>query len=208
MSTTLPDLYLEDQFVARRQVFKFLGAGFHLYANDGRVIGYSKQKAFRLKEDIRVFADQAMTREVLWIQADRIVDWSAAYQVNDTESGEHYGTLRRKGWSSVFRDSWEILDAEGVVRGRVIEDSGWKAMLRRINGLISVMLPQVFRIEVGDAVVGTMEQHFNPFVQKYSVDLSLDSDGLLPRPLAVATVVLLLAIEGRQSGGGFNFDFS
>ena len=61
MSTALPELFLHEQFLARRQVFKIFGAGFHLYAPDGHLIAYSKQKAFRLKEDIRVFADEAMT---------------------------------------------------------------------------------------------------------------------------------------------------
>ncbi len=203
MSTTPPELYLHDRFVARRQVFKLFGAGFHLYAEDGRLLGYSRQKAFRLKEDIRVFADEAMTREVLAIQADRIVDWSAAYQVFDPATGEHYGTLRRKGWTSLFRDAWEILDDQGILRGRVIEESGTWAFVRRFIELASMLFPQSFRIEVGDRVVGVMRQHFNPFVHKFSVDLSHDEEGLLPRPLAVASVILLLAIEGRQAGGGF-----
>ncbi len=205
MSSTLPQLYLHDHLLARRQVFKLFGAGFHIYADDGRLLAYSKQKAFKLKEDIRVFADEAQSHELLVIKADRILDFSAAYQVTDGQSGEHYGTLRRKGWKSMFRDSWEILDSNGVVRGRVLEDGGFKSFMRRVHGLVALMFPQKFLIEVGEQTVGTMTQNFNPFVQKYSVDLSLDTNDLLPRPLAIATVVLLLAIEGRQQGGGFDF---
>jgi hypothetical protein len=202
MSTAWPELYTHDRFLARRQVFKLFGAAFHLYAQDGRLLAYSKQKAFRLKEDIRVFADEAMEHELLSIQADRIIDWSAAYQVYDGRTGEHYGTLRRKGWASLWRDHWEILDDAGTVRGRVIEESGTWAFLRRFIELAAMLVPQTFLIEVGDVVVGVMKQNFNPFVQKYSVDLTHDTEALLPRPLAVAAVVLLLAIEGRQSGGG------
>ena len=44
-----------------------------------------------------------------------------------------------------------------------------------------------------------MTQNFNLFVHKYHVDLTRDEDSILPRPLAVAAVILLLAIEGRQS---------
>ena len=207
MSTALPELYLHDQFLARRQVFKLFGAGFHLYSMDGRLLAYSRQKAFRLREDIRVFADEAMTREVLSIQADRIIDWSAAYQVFDSATGEHYGTLRRKGWTSMFRDAWEILDDQGVLRGRVIEESGMRAFFRRLSEFSALLMPQTFLIEVGEILVGVMKQNFNPFVQKYTVDLTHDTEGLLPRPLAVAAVVLLLAIEGRQSGGGGGIDF-
>ncbi len=202
MSKALPELYLHDQFIARRQVFKFLGAAFHIYAPDGRLLAYSKQKAFKLKEDIRVFADEAQSHEILNIKADRIIDWSAAYQVVDSATGEHYGTLRRKGWTSIMRDSWEILDDAGVVRGRVTEDSGLKAFIRRFIDLAALFLPQTYHIEVGGAIVGTMRQNFNPFVQKFTVDLGLDAEGLLPRPLAVAAVILLLAIEGRQAGAG------
>ncbi len=46
-----------------------------------------------------------------------MLDFSASYQVTDSTTGEVIGSLRRKGWSSLFRDSWEILDAAGVVRG-------------------------------------------------------------------------------------------
>jgi hypothetical protein len=199
MSTALPELYLHNRFLARRQVFKIFGAAFRLHAEDGRLLAYSKQKAFRLKEDIRVYADEAMTEELVHIQADRIIDFSAAYQVYDSHSGEHYGTLRRKGWTSIFRDAWEILDAQGTIRGRVIEDSGWMAMLRRTIDFASWVFPQKFRLEVGDDIVGTMKQNHNFFAPKYSVDLTHDTDGLLPRPLAVAAVILLLAIEGRQA---------
>ena len=200
--STVHNLFQHETFTARRQVFKLFGAAFHLYAPDGRLLAYSKQKAFKLKEDIRVFADEAMTHELLLIQADRIIDFSAAYKITDSETGESIGTLRRKGWSSMFRDSWEILDPDGALRGKVLEDSGWKAMARRLIDLVAVLLPQTFLIQVDGRTVGTVRQNFDFFAKKYFVDLTHDADGALPRPLAIATVVLLLAIEGRQSGLG------
>ena len=199
MSTTIPDLYQHDQFVARKKLLKIFGAAFHLRTVDGRLLAYSKQKAFRLREDIRVFADEEMTTELLFIQADRVIDWSAAYRVTDSQTGEPIGLLRRKGWSSLMRDSWEILDPSGAVRGRVLEDSAWKALIRRLNDLATLFLPQAFLIQVGGQTVATMKQNFLGIPPKFTVDLSLDTGGLLPRPLAVATVVLLLAIEGRQA---------
>ncbi len=198
MSEAIPELYRHDQFVARRKVFKLFGAGFTIFTLDGRPLASSEQKAFRLKEDIRVVDGPAGGPEILHIKADRIIDFGAAYRVTDTGTGEPIGTLRRKGWKSMFRDSWEILDESGTVRGRVREDSGWKAVIRRLHDFASLLLPQAFRIEVEGRVVGTMRQNFNPFVHKFFVDLTPDTEGLLPRPLAVATVILLLAVEGRQ----------
>ena len=199
MSASAPEIYELDQFTARKKVFKLLGAGFTLIAPDGRVVAASHQKAFRLKEDIRVCEGESDSGpELLNIRANQVIDFGASYRVVDSASGETIGSLRRKGFSSMFRDSWEILDADGVVRGRVTEDSGWKAIARRLNEYVALLLPQTFHIEVEGQVVGTMKQNFNFLVQKYAVDLSADADGLLPRPLAVATVILLLAIEGRQ----------
>ena len=100
--------------------------------------------------------------------------------MTDSQTGEHIGTLRRKGWSSLFRDSWEILDADGIVRGRVTEDSAWKAAVRRMIELASLLLPQTFHIEVDGQIVGTMRQNFNLFVQKFDVDLTHDAEASCP----------------------------
>lgn len=200
MSASIAEIYRVDQFRARRKVFRFLGAGFTLESMDGRPLAVSEQKAFRLKEDISVSDAAPGGAALLRIRADRMVDFSAAYQVEDVANGEHIGTLRRKGWSSLLRDSWEILDADGVVRGKVTEESTWKALARRTVEAAALLLPQTFHVEVEGQVVATMRQHFNPFIHKYDVDLTHDVDSVLPRPLAVATVILLLAIEGRQRG--------
>lgn len=199
MSTNTIELYQHDRFVAQRQVLKLLGAAFRLKTEDGRLLAYSKQKAFKLKEDIRVYADEEQTVELLYIQADRIVDFSAAYKVVDSQAGEPIGAIRRKGWTSLIRDSWELLDTNGVVRGRVMEDSQWKALVRRFADFASLLLPQTFLIQVDGQTVGTMRQNFLGIPPKYTVDLSHDMDGKLPRPIAIAAVILLLAIEGRQT---------
>ena len=198
MSSTAAEIYQHDHFLAQRQVFKLLGAAFRLKTADGRLLAYSKQKAFKLHEDIRVYSDEAQTVELLHIRADRIIDFSAAYSVVDSHTGEHVGSLRRKGWSSMFRDSWELLDPQGNVRGRVVEDSSWKALMRRTIEIASVFLPQTFLIQIDGQTVATMQQNFLGIPPRYTVDLSHDIEGKLPRPLAVATVILLLAIEGRQ----------
>lgn len=198
MSSTAAEIYQHDHFLAQRQVFKLLGAAFRLKTADGRLLAYSKQKAFKLHEDIRVYSDEAQTVELLHIRADRIIDFSAAYSVVDPHTGEHVGSLRRKGWSSMSRDSWELLDPQGNVRGRVVEDSSWKALMRRTIEIASVFLPQTFLIQIDGQTVATMQQNFLGIPPRYTVDLSHDIEGKLPRPLAVATVILLLAIEGRQ----------
>ena len=82
-----------SEYTIRRQVFKLFGAAFHVYDGSGKLVGYSKQKAFKLKEDIHVYTDEGMSTEVLTIQARSIVDFSAAYDIVDARSGERTGQV-------------------------------------------------------------------------------------------------------------------
>ena len=143
MTVATPEIYRHDQFVARRQVFRLFGAGFTIMTLDGKPLVASEQAAFRLREDIRVNDSSNGGTEILRIKADRIIDFSAAYQVTDSQTGEHLGTFRRKGWSSLFRDSWEILDASGIVRGKITEDSPWKAARSADGSNCAAFLPDV-----------------------------------------------------------------
>jgi hypothetical protein len=184
-------LFELDQYLVRRQVFKFLGAGFHVYDKNGGLVAYSKQKAFKLKEDIRVYSDESQRNELLLIQARQIVDFSAAYDMVDSQSGSKVGAARRKGFTSMFRDSWELMDVNDQPIGSLKEDSAGMAMLRRFVNLI----PQTFHIEgQGSGVV--FKQHFNPFI--YKLRVTIPNRCALDRRLIFGAAVLVAAIEGRQ----------
>lgn len=188
----MPDILFElDQYMIRRKVLKILGSSFHVFDGD-TVVGYSKQKALKLKEDIRVYASEAMSEELLQIHARSIVDFSAAYDVIDSQTGEKIGAARRKGFSSLMRDSWEILDADDYAIGRLAEDSMLMATLRRF---LSNLIPQSFHLEseLGSA---KFHQRFNPFI--FKLDVEIDHDCELDRRLIFAAAVLICVIEGRQ----------
>src|SRR6478672_8111123 len=108
---TVAERFGHAQYVVRKKVFKVFGAAFHVYDTAGSVVLYSKQKAFKLKEDIRLYTDESMGSELLTIQARQIIDFSAAYDVVDAVTRQKLGALKRKGWSSLVRDSWLVMDA-------------------------------------------------------------------------------------------------
>jgi len=185
----------DDRYTIRRKVFTVLGQKFHVYDGSGELIGFSKQKAFKLKEDIRFYTDETMAHERLLIRARQVVDFAAAYDVVDSESGEKVGACRRKGWSSIMRDSWEILDVSDQVVARVQEDSMLMATLRRF---LSNLIPQKFHVtDTGGVKQADLRVRFNPFVYKMEVEIA--PGATLPRTLVLATGILLAAIEGRQS---------
>jgi uncharacterized protein YxjI len=184
-----------DTYLVRRKVLALFSPKFHIYDPDGNLVFFSKQKAFRLKEDIRLYTDEDMHTEDLVIKARQIIDFSAAYDVIDPATNAKVGALKRKGFSSILRDQWIIMDAEDRDIGSISEDSAGLAAVRRF---LTNLLPQTFHGTIDGAHVCTFRQHFNPFVLKMTLDFSPDASGLLDRRLGIAAAVLLAAIEGRQ----------
>ena len=188
------DTFHLDHFTIRRKVFKLFGASFHVYEPAGRVVGFSKQKAFNLKEDIRLYTDESASEELLAIRARQIIDFRAAYDILDASTGTLVGAARRKGFTSLLRDSWELLDEDGQLLAKVQEDSQFKALLRRF---LSNLIPQTFHLKGDDGVLhATLRQRFNPFV--YKLDVTIEQGSPLDRRLVFAAAILLAAIEGRQ----------
>ena len=185
-----------ERYLVRRKILKLFGAAFHIYDPNGNVAFYSKQKAFKLKEDIRLYTGEDMREEILIIRARQIIDFSAAYDVIDPASNEKVGTLKRKGMKSILKDEWIIINAEDKEIGFIKEDSMALALIRRF---LTNLIPQEYHGEVNGEQVCVFKQNFNPFVMKINLDFSMDKQGLLDRRLAIAGAVLLCAIEGRQN---------
>ncbi|MBZ4417874.1 hypothetical protein [Myxococcus sp. RHSTA-1-4] len=188
----------QTRYMIRRKFFKLFGGAFHIYDEAGNVAFYSKMKAFKLKEDLRIYSGEDMREELLTIKARSILDFGATYDVTDPGTGERVGALRRKALRSILRDQWLILDANDQEVGTIEEDSMVMALVRR---LLTNLIPQTFSGAVGGTPVLTFTQRFNPFIQKIDLDFSMDAGRKLDRRLGIAAAVLLCAIEGRQSGG-------
>lgn len=191
--------YAHETYTLRRKVFTVLGAKFHIYDPNGDLVLFAKLKAFKIKEDIRIFVDEAQTQEVLSIRTKSIFDIAGTYDIRDTTTGETVGALRRKGLKSMFRDEWLILDAQGVEIGKIVEDSAVKAVVRRFIDAAAFLMPQKFHVEMSGQTIATYQQNFNPFVQRIAIDFTPDIGNKLDPRLGLAAAVLLCAIEGKQN---------
>jgi len=190
--------YAHDTYLLRRKVFTLFGGKFHIYDPQGNLALFAKLKAFKIKEDIRIFADEAQTQEVLSIRTQSIFDVAGTYDVKDSITGETVGALRRKGLKSMLRDEWLILNAKGQEIGKIVEDSQLKALIRRFVEAASFFMPQKYHVEMGGQTIATYQQNFNPFVHKLSIDFTPDTANRYDARLGLAAAVLLCAIEGRQ----------
>ncbi|EFM12024.1 conserved hypothetical protein [Paenibacillus curdlanolyticus YK9] len=192
---TVNPKFSHTNYLIRKKVLSLVGAKFHIYDNNEQLVMFSQLKAFKLKEDIRLYGDESMKEELITIQARSVIDFSATYDVIDAVTGENLGSLRRKGMKSILKDEWVILSPNETEVGLIKEDSALMAMLRRF---LTNLIPQKFNVELQGRNVALFYQNFNPFVSKLNVDFSLDASKQLDRRLGIAAAVLLLAIEGKQ----------
>jgi len=181
-------------YLFRRKVFKLFGGAFQVYDESGNLLFHSKQKAFKLREDFRVYSGERQAEELLTIKTPQILDIGATYNVQDTTTGEAIGAIRRKGLKSMVKDEWIFLSNDGREMGRLTERSMSGALLSRFISLI----PQAYVIISADGrEVAEIKQHFNPFVLKYTMTI-VEPTPSIDRRLLISSGILLAGIERRQ----------
>ncbi|HSX05625.1 MAG TPA: hypothetical protein VLF69_04110 [Candidatus Saccharimonadales bacterium] len=193
----------------RRKFWKLAGA--EIYLSDPATqqeIGYIKMKAWKLREDVRLFTDRSMQREIFEVHARQIIDLGATYDVLDGATLQPVFSLKRKGLKSIFvRDHWDLLDNNGTVFGAVQETSSILALARRwlellpfgeLAGLIFSFVPQTYTISAlqadgSSAVVGNVVHRKNPFIVKMLLDTSMAQATVHPFvPLAATTMLSII----------------
>jgi len=194
-TTGLNPAFTHNYYLFRKKVLQIFGGAFHAYDENGMLVFYSKQKAFKLKEDFRVYTDENQTQELLTIKTPQILDIGATYNVEDATTGQSVGAIRRKGLKSIIKDEWTFLSSDGSEIGTLTESSFVAAIASRLVKLI----PQTYVITSADGTkVAEINQHFNPFILKYSMKI-LGTNDSIDRRLLIAAGILLAGIEGRQN---------
>lgn len=119
--------------------FKTLAIAPRILVTDatGAVVLYVRQKAFKLKEAVNVYADDTKTRLLYTIAADRVWDFNARYHVANAQ-GARLGSVRRRGMRSLWRAHYEV-EREGRVVLRIREENPWTKVLDGFFGEIPVL---------------------------------------------------------------------
>ncbi|HEV8158772.1 MAG TPA: hypothetical protein VGP58_07070 [Pyrinomonadaceae bacterium] len=120
--------------------FKLLALASQIYIRDanGNLIGYVKQKLFKLKEDINVFADESQTKLLFNIKADRVIDISARYNFTSS-SGQFIGSIKRQGMRSIWKAHYEISDANNQQVLQISEENAWTKVFDALVGEVPVV---------------------------------------------------------------------
>ncbi|PXY73719.1 MAG: hypothetical protein CXX81_02510 [Methanobacteriota archaeon] len=186
----MSELFTMDSYYIQTKFLRIFGGAFWFKDSNDQLIAYSKQKRFKLKEDIVLYTDESCTQPLLAIKARSIIDFGATYDIVDAVTGENLGAARRKGLKSIFKDTWKILDANGNEYAELVEDS--VAILRRFVPFI----PAKYHFSVQGQHDIMMYQRFNPIIKK--TDILIPEGHPLDRRVIAAVALLNSVIEGRQ----------
>lgn len=104
----------------------------------GQTIAYVRQKLFKLKEEIVVFNDESRETVNYKIKADRWLDFSASYAFFDANEME-FGKVARKGWKSLWKAEYEVIDQNQQLQYTIREENGWTKVWDSLLGEIPIL---------------------------------------------------------------------
>jgi uncharacterized protein YxjI len=163
---------------------------------------FVEQARFKFKEDIRFFADDSKTTELLRIKARQRFDPRATYDITGAD-GTKIGEIKKVFGASLLRSTYEISSPTITVRAQ--EQNLLVALFRRLVGFIPYVgdyadwLPIPYNFEFLDdgEVIGINKRRFGKLRDIYDIDFSADSGRRFDRRLVLAAAVGMDALQAR-----------
>ena len=162
----------------------------------GNPLGYSKQKMLRLKEDIRIFTDETMTRELFQVRQQQILDIWGTFAVIDSGSNALLGYVRRRALTSTFvADEWEIRDPANNLVGEIKESTGRGLARKWIPG--GSLIPERLTMTLGGMPVAYINQQFKIVGDIWEIECQ-NLPAMFDRRVFLGGVILMGMIERER----------
>lgn len=162
----------------------------------GNLVLYVKQKALALKEDIKIFADEAQSNQLFQMKANKIIDFSAQYNITRPE-GSTVGAVKRQGVRSFWKASYNIVDATGAEVGLIHEENPWLKVLDSfLNDIpfLGMLVNPAYLIELRGQTVLYLKKQPAVFEGKFTLDkrgdFSQAEEGLL-----LSSLIMMMMLE-------------
>jgi hypothetical protein len=166
---------------------------YRVYAPDGSLSAFVEQPWFRWRTELTIWGDEDETDPILVIKNRRFAAVNMEHDLFDAKTGQRLGVVRTQGWRSMFRDTWDILDADERPCGQMIEDGAyfWRRILKFIPGR--------HRIELGGRVVANITQVFHLFRREFELDIVQQDDPIEPRFAIACALIAMMADLRREN---------
>lgn len=166
----------------------------------GQVALYVKQKALALREDVKIFADEGQSQQLYQMKANKIIDFSAQYNITRPD-GSAVGVVKRKGMRSIWKATYNILDATGAEVGLIHEENPWLKVLDSFVSeipFVGMFINPAYLVELRGQTVLYLKKQPAVFEGKFTLEkrgeFSQAEEGLL-----MSSIIMMLMLE-RQRG--------
>jgi len=158
MAQAVPSLWTLNFYRIRKKVLALTGQ-YWIEDQAGNQLAYSKQKLLRLKEDIRVYTDASMTRELFQIRQTQILDIWGTFAIVDSGTNAILGYIRRRALTSSFiADEWEMRDPYNNLVGEIKESTGRGLARKYLPG--GGLIPEKLTMTLVGQPIATINQQF------------------------------------------------
>lgn len=161
---------------------------------------YIRQKLFKLKEVINVFADVNRSQQLYNIKADCIIDFSARYHFADA-TGASVGSVKRRGLRSLWRAHYDIFDDEQVIM-TIQEENPWMkvcdSLLSQlpIVGLFSgYFFNPVYLVKRSDGAIVMRLEKIPSFLSRIFTIKQIDRLSSREETQALLSLMMMLLLE-------------
>jgi uncharacterized protein YxjI len=195
-------LWYQNHYIIKKKALRVVDQ-YWIEDTQGNKLAYSKQKFWKIKEDIRIYADDSMSQELFRVMQAQIIDVWGKFDVIDTATNIPLGYFRRKGLMSTFiSDEWELYNMNNQMIGRIAEGTGRGLARKFIPG--GDLIPEKMTMELNGYPVVQIDQRFKIIGDIWDVKIhSLPND--FDRRVLLAGVILMAMIERKHKGGGGPF---
>jgi uncharacterized protein YxjI len=192
-------LWFQNFYRIRKKVLT-IGNRYYIEDRQGIVLGFSKQKLMRVKDDIRIYSDENMTNEIFRIQQENIVDDWGTWAVIDSRSNVCVGKMRRSYLSNYAQDEYALLDPNNQQIGRVVEPSSRGLMRKYLPG--GGLVTEQVKVEYYGRLVAYIQQQFKVIGDTWEVDCQYLPPQFDRRTLLTAMLLMGMVEreENRNSG--------
>jgi hypothetical protein len=192
LGPSAPDPFAHAGYTLVKPMFSWRGV-IRVFGADGRLAAFVEQPWFRLRTELIMYADEEQLQPILILKTRRLAALNVEHDVFDAMSGRRLGCIRARGLRAIFRDAWDILDAEDRIAGEMVEAGGW--FWRRVLPF----LPGRHHIALGGREVARITQIYHFFRREFALDLLPVDDPVEPRFAIACALIAMLADLRREN---------
>lgn len=104
----------------------------------GKVIAYTRQKKWRLREHVEIFSDTSRRNVLFEIRASNWLDFNTSYAISH-KNGAALGKVSRKGLRSLWSAKYHVIDAEEHDSYQISEENPWIKFIDESIGGIPII---------------------------------------------------------------------